>query len=276
MAAGLGFKNFATGEVLTAADTNGYLMQGVWVFANATARDAAVTSPQEGNFAYLKDTNVTTYYTGSAWANLDTTGMTNPMTTTGDTIYSSSGSTPARLGIGSTGQVLTVAGGVPSWSTPSGGMTLISTTTLSGATTTLSSIPQTYNSLFVVVYGVTANTGNNELSIQPNAVSNLTDYIRSLDSSVQSNKNQEIGLFGGNYSLRTDSNNAISLRIDNYTSTTNYKPLIWSGFFVETTPTNKPVIAGGAFRSNTAITSLVLRYGGNTFSAGTVLLYGVK
>ena len=47
--------------------------------------------------------------------------MTNPMTTTGDTIYSSSGSTPARLGIGSTGQVLTVSGGVPSWATPSSG-----------------------------------------------------------------------------------------------------------------------------------------------------------
>jgi hypothetical protein len=50
----------------------------------------------------------------------DATGMTNPMTTTGDTIYSSSGSTPARLGIGTTGQVLTVASGVPSWATPSG------------------------------------------------------------------------------------------------------------------------------------------------------------
>jgi len=49
----------------------------------------------------------------------DSAGMTNPMTTTGDTIYSSSGSTPARLGIGSTGQVLTVASGVPSWATPS-------------------------------------------------------------------------------------------------------------------------------------------------------------
>jgi len=121
MAAGLGFKDFVTGEVLTAADVDGYLMQGVWVFASAAARDAAVTSPQEGNFAYLKDTNVTTYYTGSAWANLDTTGMTNPMTTTGDTIYSSSGSTPARLGIGTTGQVLTVAAGVPSWATPAGG-----------------------------------------------------------------------------------------------------------------------------------------------------------
>jgi hypothetical protein len=121
MAAGLGFKDFTTGEVLTAADVDGYLMQGVWVFASAAARDAAVTSPQEGNFAYLKDTNVTTYYTGSAWANLDTTGMTNPMTTTGDTIYSSSGSTPARLGIGTTGQVLTVSGGVPTWATPAAG-----------------------------------------------------------------------------------------------------------------------------------------------------------
>jgi hypothetical protein len=121
MAAPLGYKDFTTGEVLTANDVDGYLMQGIWVFASAAARDAAVTSPQEGNFAFLKDTNVTTYYTGSAWANLDTTGMVNPMTTTGDTIYSSSGSTPARLGIGTTGQVLTVAGGIPSWANAAGG-----------------------------------------------------------------------------------------------------------------------------------------------------------
>ena len=68
MAAGLGFKTFATGDVLSAGDVNGYLMQGVLVFASAAARDAAITSPQEGQFAYLKDTNSTTYYTGSAWA----------------------------------------------------------------------------------------------------------------------------------------------------------------------------------------------------------------
>ena len=149
MAAGLGFKDFVTGEVLTAADVDGYLMQGVWVFASAAARDAAVTSPQEGNFAYLKDTNVTTYYTGSAWANLDTTGMTNPMTTTGDTIYSSSGSTPARLGIGTTGQVLTVAGGVPSWATPAasgGGLDFISTTSFSGVSS------QSVNDVFSATY----------------------------------------------------------------------------------------------------------------------------
>jgi len=147
MAAGLGFKDFTTGEVLTAADVDGYLMQGVWVFASAAARDAAVTSPQEGNFAYLKDTNVTTYYTGSAWANLDTTGMTNPMTTTGDIIYSSSGSTPARLGIGSTGNVLTVSGGVPAWAAASSGaLTLLNTTSFSAVSA------QTLDSIFTSTY----------------------------------------------------------------------------------------------------------------------------
>ena len=59
-----------------------------------------------------------------AWTT-DASGMTNPMTTTGDTIYSSSGSTPARLGIGSTGNVLTVAGGVPTWAAPAGGGKLL-------------------------------------------------------------------------------------------------------------------------------------------------------
>lgn len=47
----------------------------------------------------------------------------NLTTTTGDIIYASSANTPARLGIGSTSQVLTVSGGVPVWSTPSSSLT---------------------------------------------------------------------------------------------------------------------------------------------------------
>jgi hypothetical protein len=74
MAAGLGFKDFVTGEVLTAADVDGYLMQGVWVFADAAARTAAVTSPQEGNMSYLKSDNIVYKYDGSAWVNIDSTG----------------------------------------------------------------------------------------------------------------------------------------------------------------------------------------------------------
>jgi len=162
MAAGQGFKTFTTGEVLTAADVNGYLMQGVGVFTDAANRDAEITSPQEGQFAYLKDTNVTTYYTGSAWANLDTTGMTNPMTTTGDTIYSSSGSTPARLGIGSTGQVLTVSGGVPVWSTAAAAIPANDTATVATAQNTTST---TYTDLTTAGPAVTVTTGTKALVI---------------------------------------------------------------------------------------------------------------
>ena len=38
-------------------------------------------------------------------------------TTTGDVIYASAANTPARLGIGTTNQVLSVVGGIPSWAT---------------------------------------------------------------------------------------------------------------------------------------------------------------
>ena len=101
MAAGQGFKTFVTGDVLTAGDTNGYLMQGVWVFANAAARTAAVTSPQEGNFSYLKDTNSTEYYTGSAWVAVAGSSkvvqIVNTQTgtlATGTTVLPNDGTTP--------------------------------------------------------------------------------------------------------------------------------------------------------------------------------------
>ena len=80
----------------------------------------------------------------------DATGMTNPMTTTGDTIYSSSGSTPARLGIGSTGQVLTVAGGVPTWATAGGasGLTLVTRQSFSGVADTSTTFDGRFTSTY--------------------------------------------------------------------------------------------------------------------------------
>jgi len=278
MAAGLGFKDFVTGEVLTAADVDGYLMQGVWVFASAAVRDATVTSPQEGNFAYLKDTNVTTYYTGSAWANLDTTGMTNPMTTTGDTIYSSSGSTPARLGIGSTGNVLTVSGGVPVWSAPAsgGGMTLLSTTTLSGASTTISSIDQTYNNLQIVVSGVTNNTNNRYFRVAPNSSFN-SSYCAIAAGAVTTSNSGSLVLNSDVLDLRTDANNIWVINYINYASATRYKPFYYYGRFLNSSSSISTTMGAGSFDDNTAITSWKIdAQGTDTFSGGTVQIYGVK
>jgi hypothetical protein len=62
----------------------------------------------------------------------DVANIDGLLTTTGDTYYASAAGTPTRLGIGSTGQVVTVAGGVPTWATPaSGALTKIQTSTLS-------------------------------------------------------------------------------------------------------------------------------------------------
>jgi hypothetical protein len=64
-----GFKVFSVGEVLTAADVNDYLMeQSIGIFADSTARDAQITSPIEGQFCYLADSNVLQFYNGSSWS----------------------------------------------------------------------------------------------------------------------------------------------------------------------------------------------------------------
>jgi hypothetical protein len=82
MAAGQGFKTFTTGEVLTAGDVNGYLMQGINVFATTTARNAAITAPAEGQFAFTKDTNSLWYYDGAAWVASGATGDIEGVTVT--------------------------------------------------------------------------------------------------------------------------------------------------------------------------------------------------
>jgi len=58
---GSGFKTFTAGAVLTASEVNGYLMQqSVPTFTNEAARDAAITSPTEGMYAYLTAPTVPT------------------------------------------------------------------------------------------------------------------------------------------------------------------------------------------------------------------------
>lgn len=170
MAAGLGFKTFTTGEVLTAADTNGYLMQGVLVFASSAARAAAITSPQEGQYSYLKDTNSTEYYDGAAWIAApigDITGVTagtgisgggtsgtvtitNSMATEiaakGDLIVGTGAATFDNLTVGANGTTLVADSSTSTglkWATPaSGGKVLqviqaTSTTNTTSASTTL-------------------------------------------------------------------------------------------------------------------------------------------
>jgi hypothetical protein len=164
MAAGQGFKTFTTGEVLTAGDVNGYLMQGINVFTNATARDAAITAPAEGQFAFTKDNNSLWYYDGAAWVASGATGdiegvtagvgisgggtsgtvtvtnsMATAMTTKGDIVVATGSGTFVRQGVGANGTVLTAdsaeADGVK-WATPAAGGKILQVVNASTTTST--------------------------------------------------------------------------------------------------------------------------------------------
>jgi len=104
-----------------------------------------------------------------------TTKALNPSTTLGDIEYrSSTANTNTRLAVGSTGQVLTVAGGVPSWATPTSSApsySLINAggTALTGATTITISGISGKNQLFVTIIGCSSATGNSNFSIRLNS-----------------------------------------------------------------------------------------------------------
>jgi hypothetical protein len=220
MAAGLGFKDFVTGEVLTAADVDGYLMQGIWVFADDAARTAAVASPQEGNMSFLKDTNSTEYYSGSAW-----------------------------VAVGAAG----------------GGMTLLSTTTLSGATTNITTISQDYLHLQMIIEGLTLSATDDCLikfntSTAPNlsGVNSGTAFTKATGEFIPS----------GNASI-----SVVSYTIFNYSSTTGHKAILGAS---RGTSTNSNFF-GGLIATNTEITAINFSAGGAvTYTGGTVRLYGVK
>lgn len=92
-----GYRTFNTGDVLTAAQVQYNLQnQTIMYFADAAARDAALTAPirQEGMFAYLADTNTTVYYDGTTWQSFGTGDVTGLTAGAGITITNPSGPVP--------------------------------------------------------------------------------------------------------------------------------------------------------------------------------------
>jgi len=66
--AGAGFKTFVNGNVLLASEVNTFMMeQQIMVFAGTATREAAITSPSEGMFAFLKDEDKLTFYDSTQW-----------------------------------------------------------------------------------------------------------------------------------------------------------------------------------------------------------------
>ena len=203
------------------------------------------------------------------------------ITTKGDLIVGTGNGTFVRQGVGTNGQVLTAdsaqADGV-TWSTPSsGGMTLLSTTTLSGASTTISSISQDYKDLIILIYKVN-QTSNGNCRIYPNGSDAQTDYVwtnwdaaSGVNTSGAGNTHVVMGTM-----LSNNNENIFNMTIPNYSSTVAYKGLNGVQNYYASNSQVRTLHYGGTFKQTNAISSITIANTSTSFTAGTVLLYGVK
>jgi len=205
------------------------------------------------------------------------------LTTTGDIMYASSASNPARLGIGSSAQVLTVSGGVPSWATPSsGGMTLISTTTLSGASVTLSSIPATYVHLQLIIRDFLPNTDYAVAKLRFNGDS-ASRYTTGSGTFFNSVTDTLLGFSSSELYASSSNDNTVAdglsiINVFDYTNTVSRKlmEVLSIGTDAATTTSSRYTGLLGAYNQTGAISSITILNDAGTFTSGTVLLYGVK
>ena len=280
-------QTFSVGQVLTAAQMTS-LQQTAMLGGAASAKTASYTlvAADAGTAISMTSTSATTITVNTGlFAAGDTVQITNlgagvcTITAGTATVNTSASLALAQYESGtldftSTSAAIFIKGAGAA--AASGGMTLISTTTMSSTSVTLSSIPGTYTDLIFVMSGVTNSDGNGQLYISPNNNGSVTDSVGIIATSTYNVTDGAIEVYGNTNSLRTDANNAFVFRISNYASTTTFKPFLFSGSFVNGASAKRAVVVGGNFKSTSAVTSLVFALGGTTFNSGTILLYGVK
>jgi hypothetical protein len=129
----------------------------------------------------------------------------------------------------------------------------------------------------MIVSGMTGNTGNKNLRGLPLGAADNSTFVFIEGATTSSRAGTWPRLMGENNTLRTNADNACFIQINNYTSTTAYKPFIFYSRFINASSTQIAAFGSGCIQNNAAITSFAFDYEGtNTFASGTVLLYGVK
>jgi hypothetical protein len=157
------------------------------------------------------------------------------------------------------------------------GMQLLSTTSLSGASVTLSSIPQTFKNLEIWIYQANNASTNGDLRIAPNGATNLCRATGT--ASVDTNSLRDLSLTYVTHAFsttRTDTENFARIVISNYASTAQYKGVTATYNFVSSGSYFSAENYAGFLRTNSAITSLVLSNSGGDFTAGTVKVFGIS
>ena len=247
----------------------------------ATTTNYGWTTPDDT--ALVKDGAAAIRTLGSS---VDTTTKNlNPETTLGDIAYrSSTSNVNTRLGIGSTGNILTVAGGVPTWAAPaaSGGITLLSTTSLSTNTVTISGISASYKNLYILARDISTSVNDNVLvRLNSDTGSNYSfSRIRVSGTSLagySATTETYIEAVETHTSSAWNLEGFVQMSIPRYTES-EIKSFYMNGIGSSgsTSATKKSDWRVGSFNSTSAISSITIfaESGTTTFSSGTVYVYG--
>jgi hypothetical protein len=222
-----------------------------------------------------------------------TTKALNPSTTLGDIEYrSATANTNTRLGIGTTGQVLAVSGGVPAWSTPAGSSTALaqiaSGTTTSGTSLSLTSLTA-YDTLKLRVSGLTTSATNGLNVTINSSASSVYDYLLWQPTSINTSSfdgsqfqieeretsNTMFNLIVSGYE-KFASSTANTFQIDFYNcKATGFTTFEYQGIYVPSAGTNYKSfpIARGIFKTAAAVSSIQFKTS-SAFTAGNYVLWG--
>ena len=240
----------------------------------------ATTGTTITGLSALTANDIATVWTVNAFSvtNAISSGL---VTTTGDIIYASAANTPARLGIGSSSQVLTVSGGVPTWTTPSsGGMTSLASGTLSGtAAVDITGISGSYNMLEFWMYGVNTNGNGELLRLNGDTGSNYVGFFTRYYNAAAGN-----GAYSTSYmhvaadtTPDNDASGIVRVQIPMYAQTSGKKIVNIMSYFVSNSGYKTVMNGTYAYHGTTAaITQVNMLTGGGNWTAGNYVLYGVK
>lgn len=206
-----------------------------------------------------------------------TTKALNPSTTLGDIEYrSSTANTNTRLAIGTSGQVLTVSGGVPTWaSASSGSQTVLATGSLSSTSVSITSISQSYSDLRLYIYDM-SNSSTAGYNFRFTLNSNTSGiYAYNFSRSTGQVFNSGTTNVALSAPINPNVESKMVLELLDYTNTVSSKSGRYFAYFNDYYSTPQMMHGMWAAETTSAISSIQLEVANGTMS-GTYTLVGIK
>jgi hypothetical protein len=278
-------RNLGDGVDTSLVDLKGGTTGQILSKASNADMDFAFITPNVGDLTEVQAGTGISVADGTGPIPIVTNTVATEFDAKGDLVVGTGSDTFDRLAVGTNGFLLSADSGETTglkWqAAPSGGQTLLSTTTLSGSSITISSIDQTYNDLIIEIANVTA-TANYSYRWRPNGLDDSSNInaVRNIGSSTSTFGN----MGGSNWVIDNNSTtflsnstaNKVTIIIYNYASTTSHKNYQLVGSGVRSSNSDALTsFEGGTILFNSAISSIGI-LSGQTFNGGTVKIYGVK